>query len=56
MSKDKTLCEWDRRKIEKKLADVVRLIEKPHYVCRKCARAANQPQNLCKPVSIDKSK
>ena len=52
----KTLCDLDKKDIEKKFSDVVKLVDKPKYVCRKCARAANEKDLVCKPVKIPGSK
>jgi hypothetical protein len=53
MVKSKILCDLDKKKIEKKLSDISRLVNNPKYICRKCARAANHEFNLCKPVKIN---
>ena len=40
---------------EKKLEKIKKMVNKPRYVCRKCARAANEEDYVCKPVSIEPS-
>ncbi len=54
MKKSKNLCDWDRKEIEKKLADIVPLVSNPKYICHKCARVANQEGLLCKAIKIKK--
>jgi hypothetical protein len=48
----KTLCELDKKEIEKNFAEVVKLVNKPKYVCRRCARAVNEKDLVCKPAKI----
>ncbi len=45
----KTLCDWSKRDIEKKAEKLYSLVIDPKFICRKCARVANQYQVLCKP-------
>jgi len=52
MSKQKTLCEWEKIEIEKKSADLVKLIANAKFYCKKCARSANDKDVLCKPKKI----
>jgi hypothetical protein len=52
MSKKKVLCNWDKKRIEKKLPRLVEMIDNPEFVCRDCARAANGKEYLCKPVRL----
>jgi hypothetical protein len=49
------LCDLDKKDIEKKLEKIKRMVNKPRYICRKCARAANEEDFVCKPVSIEPS-
>jgi hypothetical protein len=56
MPKQKTLCDWDKKRIEKKLSKLVGLIENPEYICRDCARAANKKEILCKPIRLNGTK
>jgi len=47
----KTLC--DLQKLLKKDFDAyAALVDKPHYVCQKCGRAANEKKNVCEPKKI----
>jgi hypothetical protein len=54
VSKNKTLCDWDRTDIEKNMVDILKIINSPRYICRKCARVARIEDMLCKPVKIKK--
>jgi hypothetical protein len=54
MSKYKSLCDWNRGQIEKNMSEILELVNHPKYVCRKCARAAEYDDVLCKPVKIKK--
>lgn len=44
----KTLCDWSKRDIEKKAEKLYSIVRDPKFICRKCARVANQYQVLCK--------
>lgn len=48
----RTLCEWDKRDIERDLERLAGVIGVPRYVCRKCARSAQEDRHLCKPVRL----
>lgn len=48
----KTLCDLDKKEIEKNLREIMKIVNRPEYVCRKCARAANKEEHICKPVRI----
>lgn len=48
----RTLCEWDKRDIERDLGKLARVIGEPRFVCRKCARSAEDPRYLCKPIRL----
>lgn len=52
MKKDKTFCDLTKDYIAKHLDEIILLIDKPKFICRKCARAANESTHLCKPVKI----
>ena len=52
MLEQKTLCEWEKKKIEKKSDDLMKLIIDAKYFCKKCARSANSKEVLCKPKKI----
>ncbi|MBC8368224.1 hypothetical protein H8E52_12530 [bacterium] len=46
------LCDLDKKDIENKLEAIKKLVDKPRFICVKCARAANKEDLVCKPVSI----
>jgi hypothetical protein len=50
-SDDESLCEL-RKRIKKHLEEYKRLVRDPTHVCRKCGRAARDPDNLCKPEPL----
>jgi hypothetical protein len=52
MSKRKTLCDWQRKDIEKDVALLISLVSQPKYVCKKCARVANSEDVLCKSYKL----
>ncbi len=54
MSDKKTLCEWEKNEIEKKSAELIKIITNGKYYCKKCARSANDKEVLCKPKKIGK--
>lgn len=45
----RTLCDWSKRDIEKKADKLYEIVRDPKFICRKCARVANQYEVLCKP-------
>ena len=53
MSKNqKELCKWDKDDIKDKLEKLKKLVDEPRFICRKCGRAANDSDNLCKPEKL----
>jgi hypothetical protein len=52
MTKFKTLCDLDKKEIEKRLEEVTNIILNPKYMCRKCARVSAKKDYLCKPQRI----
>ena len=48
----KTLCDLDKKELEKRLPEIMRMVDRPRYICRKCARAANDKDRLCRPRKI----
>lgn len=48
----KTLCDLDKKEIEKRLPEIMGMVCRPLYLCRKCARAANKKEHVCKPLKI----
>jgi hypothetical protein len=54
MGKSKTLCDLDRKDIEKSFKTIVKMVDSPKYLCIKCARAANKKEYICKPLEMKK--
>lgn len=54
MSSKKTLCDWSKKDIKKKAEALIKLIEKPEFICGSCARASNTSKVLCEPIKISK--
>jgi hypothetical protein len=52
MKKSKTFCDLNKDYISKNLDEMMELTSNPKYICRKCARAANDDTHLCKPVKM----
>jgi len=50
--KFKTFCKWSKKDIENNFDILTSLLEQPNYVCKKCARSANNKKALCKPVKL----
>ena len=50
--KFKTLCDLDKKDIEKKLNQISNIVSEPKYICCKCARAAKKKEYLCKPQKL----
>lgn len=48
----RTLCGWSKSDIEEQLTLLARVTHTPQYACRKCARVASSPKQLCKPVDL----
>ena len=46
------LCDWDKDSITRNLEQIGQIVGRPHFVCRKCARAAGNPIYLCKPTPL----
>ncbi len=48
----KTLCKIKRQEFDTLLPEIVQLVQKPKYLCKKCLRAASQKKVLCKAVRL----
>jgi len=48
----KTLCDLKKDYIEENISEVIKLVDKPKYVCRKCLRSVNEKDMVCKPILI----
>ena len=53
MGKDaRTLCKWDKDRIKENLKELRKIVSAPRFVCRKCGRAAQKEDYLCKPEDL----
>lgn len=52
----KTLCDWSKRDLRKHADELLALVDKPNFFCRKCARVANTPKVLCKPCRLPRNR
>jgi hypothetical protein len=53
MSDKKTLCEIFKKDMDKDdLRKYASLLSSPKYICKKCGRAANEKERVCKVVKI----
>ena len=52
MKKGKTFCDLSKDYIAKNMDEMISLVDNPKYICRKCARTANEETHLCKPVKM----
>jgi hypothetical protein len=43
----------DKKDVEKRINDIMKMVNKPKYICKKCARTANEKEFICKPVEIN---
>ena len=55
MNNKKKLCDLDKKLIEKKLDSLIKHVDDPNFVCRKCLRVANSDNFLCKAVILKKT-
>ncbi len=53
MGDKKCLCSMKKEDIEKRINEIMKMVNTPKYVCKKCARAANEKEFICKPVEIN---
>jgi hypothetical protein len=49
-----TLCDWSKHEIKERAEELLGLTRDATFYCRKCARVANMPYVLCKPMSFEK--
>lgn len=52
MGNTEPLCDWKKEAIDAQFDLLLSIVRKPRYVCRKCARVANDEKWLCKPRPI----
>ena len=48
----RSLCKWKKKEIEKGVHELAHIIDKPRFICKDCARAANDKGYLCKPIKL----
>ena len=48
----KSLCDLNKKEIENDIENIMAMVNKPKFVCLKCARAVNEKKFVCKPVKI----
>lgn len=48
----KSLCDMNKNEIENDIEKIMTIVNKPKYICVKCARAVNEKKYVCKPVKI----
>lgn len=52
----KTLCCLGRDEIEDHIDDLIEIVSKAKYICRKCARVSSKKKHLCKPMKLEAKK
>ena len=50
-----TLCDLSKSQIRDRLDEIAALVDRPAFICRKCARVANTKDILCKPKRIKRT-
>jgi hypothetical protein len=50
---DKRLCDWSKKELRERFAELRELVRTPRYACTKCGRAARVERVLCKPKELD---
>ncbi|CAB5108442.1 hypothetical protein D3OALGA1CA_1876 [Olavius algarvensis associated proteobacterium Delta 3] len=50
--KEKRLCKWSEKSLDKKLDKYIAIVSNPGFVCQKCGRVADKKKWLHKPVSL----
>jgi len=48
----KKICKTDKRQLGRHCEEIMSKEKSPRYLCRKCARVANEKSHLCEPVKI----
>jgi hypothetical protein len=51
---EKKLCKLKKNDIENSLKDILTIVKSPKYICKKCARVANDKSYLCSSKKIEK--
>lgn len=52
--KIKKLCALKKTDLEQRPKKLLKIVEKPKYICEKCARVAKEKTHLCKAVALKK--
>jgi len=50
----KHLCDLNKKGYDKVASKIVSLVNHPQFVCKKCLRAANSQDRVCKPIALEK--
>lgn len=50
--KHKSLCKLNKKEVEANIDELISMVNKPEFICCKCARVAIKESNLCNPKSI----
>lgn len=48
----KTICDWSKKDLEAKGAELAALVHEACFYCRKCGRSANTKKVLCKATPL----
>ncbi len=51
-----SLCDLSKAELEAHWDEISGLVQNPKYMCKKCARAAENKNHLCKPKRIGSRK
>lgn len=52
--KEKELCKWKKDEISEGFDSIIKIVEEPKFVCKKCARVSDKKKWLCSPVQMKK--
>jgi len=50
----KSLCGYKKEDIANKLKKITKIVQKPKYICKKCARVAKGKEYLCLAIKLEK--
>ncbi|MBU1101499.1 MAG: hypothetical protein KKA84_13950 [Bacteroidetes bacterium] len=53
--KIETLCNLKKSAVTERFEEIVKMVNKPNYICKKCARVANEQIMVCKPKKMHKN-
>ncbi|TWT42765.1 hypothetical protein [Botrimarina hoheduenensis] len=48
----KNLCDWSKKELRERFAELTQIVAEPRFVCVKCGRAAACKAILCKPKTL----